>query len=603
MGAVPVGSDSFSWELFIEKIGLVLVQDMPTAGKCAIHARGDGCVVKLSSLSPNRHHYRCGRIAKFESFLSILDADQGNIVHIQHSHRHTDGDSFDITAAADDVSCEGYQCDLNEFAEQARTALDSAKLSLKLWFSLRYVVYEGLWPSCKGNQRQFQEDLRYLFTVLSQGNLKPVVNEIVGLEEIAGVQDRIELLGKEGTIVCLPTAIYEKKIAAAAASPKDCPRRDRRDLPPPRRSDRACVDPLNAYASDAGYVTTERAYDDLSDFHCIFPSSRTELVHAPKHESESLALPALPEATAYSHPSSHRPTSFGTRETSPRQRATSPGDYPSDASSVVSSVGQCSVTNVSMNRTVFSDGAFPTAKPRDEKDPPYSIQFRNKRTRKYRAVRVRARERWGNAPKQKTDAEEHHPPGSPGSSSPSQGTNASSPSSYSTKKLLRGARKKQQKLFAPKDIDATKQSAPPTTNAKDDTEETPEHAIVDREDLHSEKVQSEDVMPKTQHNNSTSVSVERKMQMTEEVGGVMSPKTIGHSNEAPRPNSIRHSRPATSKPLGYEVRDSRNDRNDLARDESPGDSSFHALMNKWKAVDDVNCSASRISRPFSAIKT
>ena len=34
MGAIPLGLDTFSWELFIEKISLVLVQDMPTAGRC-----------------------------------------------------------------------------------------------------------------------------------------------------------------------------------------------------------------------------------------------------------------------------------------------------------------------------------------------------------------------------------------------------------------------------------------------------------------------------------------------------------------------------------------------------------------------------------------
>jgi NADPH:quinone reductase-like Zn-dependent oxidoreductase len=35
LGAIPLGAETFNWELFIEeKIGLVLVQDMPTEGEC-----------------------------------------------------------------------------------------------------------------------------------------------------------------------------------------------------------------------------------------------------------------------------------------------------------------------------------------------------------------------------------------------------------------------------------------------------------------------------------------------------------------------------------------------------------------------------------------
>ena len=35
LGAIPLGSETFGWELFIEeKITLILVQDMPTPGTC-----------------------------------------------------------------------------------------------------------------------------------------------------------------------------------------------------------------------------------------------------------------------------------------------------------------------------------------------------------------------------------------------------------------------------------------------------------------------------------------------------------------------------------------------------------------------------------------
>ena len=49
LGASPLGAQTFSWELFIEeKIGLVLVQEMPTAGKRAVCSFSVLLLVKFS---------------------------------------------------------------------------------------------------------------------------------------------------------------------------------------------------------------------------------------------------------------------------------------------------------------------------------------------------------------------------------------------------------------------------------------------------------------------------------------------------------------------------------------------------------------------------
>ena len=48
LGASPLGAQTFSWELFIEeKIGLVLVQEMPTAGTCFVFLLVYACTSPL----------------------------------------------------------------------------------------------------------------------------------------------------------------------------------------------------------------------------------------------------------------------------------------------------------------------------------------------------------------------------------------------------------------------------------------------------------------------------------------------------------------------------------------------------------------------------
>ena len=90
--------------------------------------------------------------------------------------------------------------------------MTSAKFSLRLECSPKYMVYKEVWLSCKEVPNQFKEDLRYIFTLVEWGSLKPNIAKcIIDLEEVPEVQDMIELLGKKGIVVCLPTALYEKK--------------------------------------------------------------------------------------------------------------------------------------------------------------------------------------------------------------------------------------------------------------------------------------------------------------------------------------------------------------------------------------------------------
>ena len=294
----------------------------------------------------------------FEQFISILDETKGNMVYIHHGHSLID-DQDDFIS--DDVSCDGLQ--FHELARKARTIMNCAKFSLRLACSPKYIVYEGVWPSCKGNPSQFKEDLRYLFTILGQGSIKPNVNECIGLEDVKGVQDRIELLGKKGTIVCLPTALYEKKISVV--SPGNSSRRDQQGFPVAESDGNVFShsgDPLHKYASDAGYVKATHAYDTLSDFHCMHDTKRH------RQASGDISLPALPEATSYSHSNFNYRTSYGALHNSSLMGSTNSSRryseglqkqyYHNDASSMISSVGHSSGANVSTGRTALSDGAW-----------------------------------------------------------------------------------------------------------------------------------------------------------------------------------------------------------------------------------------------------
>jgi len=431
LGAIPLGAETFGWELFLEeKLSLVLVQKMPTADN-------------------------------FEQFVSLLDENKGNIVYIHQGHKH-DGD--DLGTIADDVSCDGRH--LTDLAKKARAALSSAKFSLRLACSPKYMCYEGVWPSCKESPSQFKEDLRYLFTLLGQGGLKPDVDECINLEEVAEAQDRIELLGKRGTIVCLPksaTPLYDKK-AQHVISPVSSPRRDQQGFPvesefntPPYNDD-----PVHTYASDAGYIRGAQACDTLSDFHCMSasasapspapaPASESELASASpaRDTKKNILLPALPEATPYSHSNFNHSTNGAMHHNFSPVRSTSGTRhqqeyYPDETSSLISSMGHSSTTNTSTGQTACSDGALKASAPFTKEDPPVSIQFRHKQSKRYSAYQrqKRAKATWKKSHENKNvEGKEKHAQFNACSSE--EKYVAISPST-SARKVRRDARKREQ---------------------------------------------------------------------------------------------------------------------------------------------------------------
>ncbi len=176
-------------------------------------------------------------------------------------------DEDDLGSVANDISCDGLH--FHELAKKAQNVMNSAKFSLRLACSSKYMVYEGVWPSCKEDPNQFKEDLRYLFALLERGSVKPFIAKCVDLEEVHEIQDTIELLGKKGTVVCLPTALYEKK-ACNVVPPEISLKKDElgflvlRDNYAASRAEDITSD--FEYAIDAGYGATTH-YDTLSDFH------------------------------------------------------------------------------------------------------------------------------------------------------------------------------------------------------------------------------------------------------------------------------------------------------------------------------------------------
>ncbi|KAL9183115.1 hypothetical protein ACHAXT_004902 [Thalassiosira profunda] len=262
LGAIPLGLATFSWELFVEeRLSVVLVQETPTT-------------------------------ENFEQFISILD-EKGNMVYIEEGHGDDEADELGLPT--DSVNCE--LLNLGELAKKVQGAVKSAKFDMLLACTPRYLIYEGVWRSAKENQSQFKEDLRYLFTLLGRGGgLKPNVIECVGLEDIAGVQDRIELLGKEGSIVCLPTALYERKVVV---SPKSDSNRGQTGFP--GAADGDVVTPedraVQDYASDAGYSTP--AFEALSDFNRMKGATESTGANTDNPATPNLFLPVLPESASF----------------------------------------------------------------------------------------------------------------------------------------------------------------------------------------------------------------------------------------------------------------------------------------------------------------
>lgn len=353
-------------------------------------------------------------------------------MYIHHGHKD-DMDDLTLVEMADNGCLDG--CAFDELTNKAKAAVNSAKFSLRLTCSPNYIVYEGVWPSCKENPNQFKEDLRYLFTLLSQGHLKPKVDECINLEEVSEVQDRIELLGKKGTLVCLPTALYEKK-AYHVSSPPNSPRRGETGFPGVV-NDIVYNDNENdhkdSYASDAGYVTKAPS-DTLSDFHSMRTRTHTRKPSSLTSDTSEL-LPALPEASPYTQRTDNlnRPTINDFMQDTSIIVANH-----NDAASLISSVGQNSAADY--NTTQSEGGAMSRQKTEEESiDLPMSIQFGSKK----RSIRYRAYQRQKEAKKQsqKVGAEE----GDDDKSVMSMASTKSASSKYTRRRLREKAREQRQK--------------------------------------------------------------------------------------------------------------------------------------------------------------
>jgi hypothetical protein len=261
-------------------------------------------------------------IENFEQYISILDESKGNLVYTTHGHKHVDdgNDLISMENLAEEVSCSNcLQCSPKEISRKAQAAINSAKFSLRLSLSPKYLEYEGLWASCKEDSTQFKEDLRYLFALLGRGNLKPNITECISLDEIAGVQERIEIQGKMGTVICLPFALSEKKSYRSIdqESPRSgtssSGRRAQQESPRSQESHRSGTPEMtyhqrerqerqvdnfaNNYAIDSGYVKETHINDSLSDFHRMrdhdhdHDKSTTNVIQEEKYSNES-SLPS-----------------------------------------------------------------------------------------------------------------------------------------------------------------------------------------------------------------------------------------------------------------------------------------------------------------------
>lgn len=401
MGVVPLGTLTFNWELFLEeKISLVIVQEMPTADN-------------------------------FEQFISILDQTRGNMVYIHHGHKE-DGDDLtidDFSIIADNVGCTVEGClSTKEINNKVKEFTNSVKFSLRLTCTSNYIVYEGVWPSVKENPNLFRDDLRYLFSLLDQGDINPVVNEIcTSEEEVADIQNRIELVGKNGTIVCLPTALFEKK-AHQVVSYDNSTKKDHFAVSTKDDQEE------HGYATDSGYVNNSAPPSDLSDFHSM--RSDTKMPASPTTIDNS--LPALPETSAYTNARSNYIPIEISRE----------DDTYNENASAVSSLGTRSVATG--QQTSVSDGVVQVSNSCHDKSecgedlPPISIQFGGRKSRHSRAHqrKIKARESWKQAHKKRV--EEIHVTGDDDEKKDDKSV-VSVRSTKSTRALLRRERSKKER--------------------------------------------------------------------------------------------------------------------------------------------------------------
>lgn len=218
-----------------------------------------------------------------------------------------DNDCISIENLAEEVSCSNcLQCGPKEITRKAQAAINSAKFSLRLSLSPKYLEYEGLWASCKEDSTQFKEDLRYLFALLGRGNLKPNITECISLDEIAGVQERIEIQGKMGTVICLPFALSEKK--SYRSIDQESPRSGIPKMPSMKTQSmnlhhqrRERQDNFaNNYAVDSGYLKESHINDSLSDFHRMHDHGKFSNIIQKKQTSLSSDLMRYSSSTSES---------------------------------------------------------------------------------------------------------------------------------------------------------------------------------------------------------------------------------------------------------------------------------------------------------------
>lgn len=150
-GAIPLGDQTFRWELFLtEKLGLVLLQDMPSA-------------------------------ENFEHFLRLLDDETGVMVKINpwpRRQQEQQGEEDDVERNL----CEGF-LSVHDVADLVRCSFEEAKFQLRVTCCPNYVTYNGVWSSSKEDPILWKEDLTYLMNLLGEKKLNPRIGERICLED------------------------------------------------------------------------------------------------------------------------------------------------------------------------------------------------------------------------------------------------------------------------------------------------------------------------------------------------------------------------------------------------------------------------------------
>ncbi len=240
---IPLGSDSFGFELCRqEKLHLVLIQDFPSCHE-------------------------------FDMYFSVMDDTRGVLVYCprddggggESAEGSGNGNENEKEMFGDlgHLGCSGSGTipSLQDLANRARDVAAMAKFSLRLTCSPQFVTYRGIWASCKKDQGLYRKDLSFLIKLLEEGKLKPHVEECVSPEDIPSVQNRIELEGKWGTVVCLPAPLYEKK-AVNVVSPLNSPSPESENARHFSGSkwnedvDDEIVMDAERYAADSGYIVS-----------------------------------------------------------------------------------------------------------------------------------------------------------------------------------------------------------------------------------------------------------------------------------------------------------------------------------------------------------